>query len=317
VSSDGLDVETTYGKGNVLVKFEDVTSLRTDAPFVVVTGDVGKVRGRLLGVRDGLLLVGEDEATAQALAPDTLFPSVTQEKWDSSSLTRAKAQFRYWNAKYDMTFAATQATTDTLAFQTGFEVERRKRPTRFLTTGSFRYGTTHDNDTDGDSTTKNENELLGTMRGEYDFTKRIYSFAQGSAEYDEVESLSLRAVPRGGLGYRIIDQKDNWWTADVGPGWVYERFFGGSRNRYATIAFGTECAFALPFDVTFTCRGEYLPAVDDWKDDYLLRGSAGLAFPMTEWLSFTTNVTNTYDNTPAEDTERNSLTTTAGLSLVF
>jgi hypothetical protein len=302
----------------VLVKFEDITALRTEQPFVVVTGDEGKVTGRLLGVRDGKLLVGADEASAQALAPDTLFPSVTQEKWDSSSLTRAKAQFRYWNARYDLSFAATQATTDSLSFQTGFQLERRKRPTRFLATGSFRYGTTHDNDSDGsDSTTKNENELLGALRGEYDLTKRIYSYLQGSGEYDEVESLSLRAIPRGGLGYRIIDQEKHFWNFDIGPAWVYERFFGGSRNRYASIAFGTECSFTLPFKAVFTCRGEYLPAVDDWVDDYLLRGSAGLAFPMTEWISLTTGVTNTYDSTPAEDTERNSFTATAGAALVF
>jgi hypothetical protein len=326
VNADGLEVETTYGKGNVLVKYEDVTSLRTDEPFVVVTGDEGKVTGKLVGVRDGdKLLVGEDEASAQAIAVGTLFPSGTKEKWDSSSLRRAKALFRYWNAHYDLAFGATDSTINSVTLLTGFEVERRKDRTRLLTNASWRYGTKDDPDDDnGESTT--ENEVLGGLRGEYDLTKRIYTFASGSAEYDEVEHLSLRAIPKAGFGVHILRVEASpgkpkyFWDADVGGAWVYEDFFGDGQNdpnRYAAVAFGTDIFLTLPLGMTFTSRGEYLPAVDDWQDDYLLRGKATLAFPMSEWLSLTSSVIDTYDNTPAEDTDQNSLTLTAGLSLVF
>ena len=72
---------------------------------------------------------------------DTLHDSVTQKEFEESALLRLRSTLRYWDAQYDLSFAATDATTDTLTFSTGFEIERRKRPTRFLTIGSYRLAT--------------------------------------------------------------------------------------------------------------------------------------------------------------------------------
>lgn len=314
-TSKGLEVKTTYGKGNVLVAYEDVTALRTDAPFTVLHGDDGEAIGRLVGVRAGALLVGDDAADATAIPVDTLHDSVTQTQFDESELLQLRSSLRYWNAHYDLAFAATDATTNTMAFATGLEVERKKSPTRLLFTGGYRFGTEDDPDQDGESTT--QNELLGTARGEYDLTPLIYTFGAGAAEYDEVESLSLRATPKAGFGLHVIKTEEHTWDVDLGGAWVYERFFGGEDNNYFAIAFGSAGTFTLPFGSTLTIRGEYLPAVDDWKQDYLLRGSAALLFPMTDWLSFKSGIVDQYDNTPAEDSSQNSLTGTAGLALVF
>ena len=323
VTADGIEVETSYGKGNVLVKYEDITALRTDKPFVVIHGEEARQTGRLFGVRDGdKLLVGADEASAAPVAVGGLFPSYTEEKFNESALLRARANFRYWKAKYDLTFGATDATVNTVTLLTGFEVERRKSPTRLLTTGNWRYGTKDDPDSDP-AESKTENELLGGLRGEYDLMERLYSYAAFSAEYDEIEELSLRAVPKGGLGVHIVKVMKNktdrkhTWDVDVGPAWVYENFFGDEDHAYAAVAFGTDLFVTLPLGMTLTSRGEYLPNVEDWKNDYLLRGKATLAYPMTEWISLTASVIDDYDNTPAEDVQRNSLTLAAGVSLNF
>ena len=316
ITPKGLEVETTYGKGNVLVPYDKVTTLRTDEPFTVLSGDDDEVTGRLVGVKDGNLLIGADEASAKAVPVDSLHDSVTQKVFEESGLLRLRSALRYWDARYDLAFSGTDSTRDTVALSTGFEVERRKRPTRFLTTGSYRFGTLHDRDNSPKHSTT-ENELIGTVRGEYDLTPRIYAFAATAAEYDSVESLSLRFTPKAGPGYRIIDTETQKWQVDIGGAWVYERFFGGDDNSYASIAFGTEGSFTLPFGATLTARGSYLPAVDDWAKNYLLRGEAALLFPMTDWLAFRTGVLNQYTSQPADDAEHNSVTGTAGLSLVF
>jgi hypothetical protein len=320
VTPKGLDVKTDYGKGNVLVPYDKVTSLRTDEPFTLIVSDEDEIVGNLVGVKDGNLLVGADAASARAVPVDSLHDSVTQKEFEESQFLRLRSTLRYWNARYDLAFSGTDATRDTLSLTTGFEVERRKRPTRFLTTGSYRFGTLHDKDNDPRHQ-KTENELLGMVRGEYDVTPRIYGFAATSAEYDQIESLSLRLTPKAGPGYRIFnietESEKRLWSVDVGGAWVYERFFGGSTNSYASIAFGTEGAFSLPWGSLFTFRGSYLPAIDDWANNYLLRGEANLLFPMTSWLSFRTGVLDTYTSQPADDADHNSVTGTAGLALVF
>ena len=318
VTADGIEVETSYGKGNVLVKYEDITALRTDKPFVVIHGEEARQTGRLLGVRDGdKLLVGADEASAAAVPVGGLFPSYTEEKFNESALLRARALLRYWKARYDLTFGFDDSTVNSTSVLTGFEVERKKSPTRLLLTGSFRYGTEDDPDGLDSEESVTDNELLGTIRGEYDMTSRVYSYLAAAAEHDAVDKLSLRAVPRGGIGVHIIKEKKYWWDADVGPAWVYENFFGDEDHAYAAVAFGTEFFLTLPFGMTLTSRGEYLPNVEDWADDYMLRGKTTLAYPMTDWISLTTSLIDTYDSMPAEDTSQNSLTLTGGLALTF
>jgi hypothetical protein len=317
VGPKGLEVETRYGKGNVLVPYERVTTLATEKPFVVVHGDDGITRGRLVGVREGALLVADDAGGVTEIPVASLFDSVSAEEYDGSALTRWRSRLRYWDARYDFAFAATDATVNTLALTTGFEVERRKEPTRLLFTGGYRYGLKDDPDGDDSRESITENELIGALRGEYNLTSRIFAFAATAAEYDSVESLSLRLTPRAGLGVHVIRSERIRWDVDTAPAYVYQRYFGGSRQRYAAAAFGTDASVALPFGSTLTARGEYLPAVDDWTGDYLLRGNLALQVPMTEWLAVRSSLVNQYDNTPADDASRNSLTATAGLSLVF
>ena len=62
-------------------------------------------------------------------------------------------------------------------------------------------------------------------------------------------------------------------------------------------------------------RAEYLPAVDDWMDDYLARAEISLDMPMLEWLSFRVTIADEYDNTPAPGAQRNDFSATAGLAL--
>jgi hypothetical protein len=315
VKKDGLEVETTYGKGNVLVPYDKVTSLHTDEPFEVISGDEGEVVGKLVGVRDkDTLLVGDDPATANAVAVSSLFDSVTQAKFDESGLLRMKSRLRYWKGHYDLAFAATNATDDSVSFSTGFEVERKKEPTRFLASANYRLGT---NDPNHKPESTTENEITGLLRGEYDLTPRFYAFTSLGAEYDEVEDLSLRLTPKVGPGVHILKSDNYTWNVDAAPAYVYENYFGSHENKYWAISFGTDGSLALPWGSKLTFRGDYTPAIDDWKNDYLINAKADLTFPMTEWLSFKTGLVEQFNNAPVGDTHKNSLTGTAGVSLVF
>ena len=162
-----------------------------------------------------------------------------------------------------------------------------------------------------------ENEVRGMLRGEYDVTKRLFVFASATGEYDEIESLSVRTVPKGGLGYRIWASPSGFLTGDVGFSYVYQRFFGGETEDYPAVSFGSEAEYKLPYGAKFTARGEYLPAVTEPTTNYLLRGSADLSVPMLSWLAFKFTAFDEYNNQPAEDAKRNKLTLTAGISLLF
>jgi putative salt-induced outer membrane protein YdiY len=314
IAPGGVKFETVYGKGAIEIPWSDVERLSLEQEWVVLHGDTGEARGRVLAIEDGMLMVGTDAGSAARVDPSTIHRAFTSDEYDDSTLDALRARYRYWKGDLGFTAGLTRATNDSTNFAADLKVERRKAPTRFLGTASYRFSETKE---PGLSTTRNDNAIRGLLRGEYEFSDRLYSYASATAEYDEVQSLSFRTVPKLGVGYRVIKTEKAELNLDVGPSYVYERFFGGDENDYFAIAFGGNCSYLFPKGIEFSCRGEYLPAVDDWTDNYLLRGSAQLSIPMLDWLSFRFLVEDEYNSTPAPGTVHNRLTMTAGLAANF
>jgi putative salt-induced outer membrane protein YdiY len=265
-------------------------------------------------VSETQVIVGDDPDNAIAIEVSTIFRSFTEQEFSDSTFDRLKSRYRHWRGSFDFGFAATQATIDTGLIDFGFEAERKKEPTRLLMLMRYRYAIQQEQD---EPENVIENELRGLLRGEYDITKRWFAFASITGEYDEIESLSLRSVPKGGLGYKIWEAEKGFLSADLGMSYVYQEFFGGSTDSYTAVSFGTEAKYQLPYSAVFTARGEYLPSVSEPTGNYLLRGSTAVAVPMLSWLAVKLTLFDEYNNRPAEGAQRNKFTITAGLSMLF
>jgi len=133
-----------------------------------------------------------------------------------------------------------------------------------------------------------------------------------------VERLSLLAVPRLGVGYKVYESENAWLSLDAGGAYVYERYFGGSTIQYPGLALGAESDWKLPIlGASWHNRLDYTPSFEDFLGDYLLRFETALLIPMWEAISFRVSIVNLYDSTPAEGTDENSLATLVGLSYGF
>jgi hypothetical protein len=315
VSADGVEFKPDYGSGSIVVPLDKIEAIDASQEFYFVHGtDAHGTRGRLLAVRDGRLLVGATESEATEIDPATLHQVYDAEAMDGASgwLRRATA---LWHGSFDFGFGATQSTIDTLSLATGFVADRKKRPSRVTFSAGYRYGTKKEK---GEEETTDENEIKGMLRGEYDLMPKLFGFASQDAEYDEIEDLSIRAVPKAGLGYRLWDSKEGLFQLEAGGAYVYEKFFGGDDNGYFGIAFGKLLEWKLPWLGTeFHWRTDYLPAVDDFTGDYLIRTEAALLVPMVSWLKLKIGVEDDYDSTPAEDTDHNTLVTSIGLAATY
>lgn len=314
LTSGGLQFETVYGKGAIEIPWSDLERVSSDGEWVVLHGDDGEARGRLLAVEGGMLLIGDDPATAERIDPATIHSSFTLEEYADSTWDALRARYRYWKGDFSLTGGLTQAATDSSNLASDLQITRERQPTRLLLSASYRYSDTKEK---GLPRTKNDNAIRGLVRGEYELGERLYTYTSVTGEYDEIQSLSFRTVPKAGIGYRIIKTGKAELNADVGPSYVYERFFGGDTNDYFAIAFGSSCRYDLPISAKFECRGEYLPAVDDWAGNYLLRGYGQVSVPLLEWLSFRLRAEDEYTSQPAEDADHNRLTLTAGLGVTF
>jgi putative salt-induced outer membrane protein YdiY len=319
VTATTIEFTTDYGGGSLSIPVENVESIRSERDWFFIHGDDGETRGRLLAIRDGSFIVGQDEATATAIETGTV-----HEVYDAAAMDGSIGWFRrataLWHGTFDIGYGLVRSTTDTTNFATGLTLDRNKAPSRVTFVASYRYATQKQDDDDpltddGEETT--ENEARGMLRGEYDIASKVYWYGSGDAEYDEIESLSYRLVPKTGLGYRFWNTETFLLQADLGGAYVYENFFGSDDAGYFSIAFGKLLEWDMPWlDSELRWKTDYLPAVDDWGD-FLVRSEAALLVPMISWLKFRIGVSETYDSSPAEDTDKNTLAMTAGLAAVF
>ena len=81
--------------------------------------------------------------------------------------------------------------------------------------------------------------------------------------------------------------------------------------------FGGNLEAELPYGSTLKFGAEYLPAISDWQDNYLIRAAGDWTMPIIGWLDFKIAVFDIYNNKPPPDIDRNTFTSTAGLSFRF
>jgi len=314
LSGAGIQFDPEYGKGTLTIKWADIENIKTDKPFQVLYGEDQEVDAPLQGIVSGKLMVG-----TTAIDPTTIETGAATGGAGLSCRERVRSAWRYWSGHLDLGLNVQQSSTDTTGFLASFGTVRTKDPTKFTLGADYRYGTEKKK---GESSTTVQDQLLGLIREDYSFTPRFYGFASGDATYDGIQRLSIRGVPKAGLGYVFWEEqldadRRNFLQGEAGPSWVYERYFGGSDKNYFAVAFGALAGYYLPLGAHFDWRLDYLPAVDNFTTDYLVRTEASLTAPLIDPISAKFVLRDEYNNSPASGSERNSLFLTLGLSILW
>lgn len=311
IEAAGIVIEPAFGKGSVTISYDTIESIESERNFSVLYGDSEEVLGKIVGFESGHLLIGAGHDTAVTVAPESIFAGSpfngSRTNWD-----RLRSRWRYWSASADAGLSYFDATTDTLQASVGVGAERRRAGTRLLMQSGYRFSTEKQQ---GEGANTLTNELRGLVKGEYDITPRFLLLASLDGEYDEIERLSFRGVPKLGLGYRILKTSSAFLQLESAPSYVYERFFGGDTNDFFGISFGAELGATLPLGSELTWRLDYLPAIDNWTEDYLIRSQAALTMPLVSVFHLRFAVANQYDNTPASGIDRNEIQTTLGIAV--
>ena len=98
VTSEGVVFQTDYGKGQITIGFADIQALSTEKPRVVLYGESEETVGRLIGLHDGKLLVGEQVLTAKRIDVTKILRAIPQEQANFLS-EQLRNHFRFWSAE--------------------------------------------------------------------------------------------------------------------------------------------------------------------------------------------------------------------------
>ncbi len=314
IDESSVRFATVYGKGAIEIELKDIQAITTDKNYLIVFGDDERVHGRILGVEQQHLVLGDDPESAALIPIDSVITGVSVARYDSSLLARLRQEFHYWKANFDVAVKFEDGVVEQRTVSLGANVERRKKPTRFV--ADFRYSF-EDHGTNEVARTTTRDEANGFFHGELDWSEKAFIYGFGAAERDALRSIDLRAYPHAGIGYRFIDAKDALVHITGGLGYVYEDFSVLPTNRYVAAALGLEIFYAFDNGIEFRTRGVYLPSLSDWNKDWLFRSTAELSLPLVDPISLKIRLTEVYDNNPAPNIGNNKFTTSVGISFRY
>jgi hypothetical protein len=352
VSPEGLAFRTEYGSGDITIAWADLEKIDSDREMVLAYGDEGEfATGRVLAVDGDDILFGSDSDSAIRVPIASIYGGFDQEAWDNSLLTRLRARYRHWEASLAVSGSTTQAATNSQSLQIDLDVARRKDKTRVLFEGNYLVADSEDEiDDEKDQISK---RVFTQLRGEHDIIARGYVFGTQSFEWDKVNDLKARVIPRVGVGYRVIEQEWGFVAAEIAPAFIYEakrddcnansivgvlpgptpscgqfeddpdnpgqiRQDGrrSTYNNYWALSMGGRSEATLPYGSKITASVDYFPNVEDWGS-YLVRARSVFTLPVLDWVSLRISLDNTYDSEAPDDARNNRLTGAIGLAATF
>ena len=117
------------------------------------------------------------------------------------------------------------------------------------------------------------------------------------------------------VGYYFIKNDQTRLSAEIGPGYIYEKQGGDERGYFAL-------RLAEKFEHKFNDKTkiwqsfEVLPEIEDF-DNYIINAELGVETQLVQKLALRSYVQDTYDNQPAPGREKNDIKLVTALVYKF
>jgi hypothetical protein len=310
--TDGITYRTDFGKGAVTTAYTDLEGVSSRAAFRIVYGDGQEAVGRLIGFKDGRLMIGDSPTTIIHVPVEGIQVCVLARDYYGSWWTRLKTDYRHWRANLSLGFIFEEGAVEKRKLEFGLSVARRKRPTRFVFDFRYAYEIQQTVDTP-EETTKDEFDTF--LLGEYDIYENIYLFVRPAAERDIPRLIRLRTYTAAGIGYRLIDKDRRTLFFPVGIGYVNEDFIDFGDDSYVSAYLGLEGLYEFTNGMVLSGTILYMPDISEPGRNWLFRWLIDFTLPIYDPLALRLRIREENDNNPDPAVGDNKFTTT--LALIF
>ena len=247
-----------------------------------------------------VLLSAASAVSVQAQLQTNAPPAKPKAKWTSS----AAAGLTLTSGNSKTTLATVTAATDGKWDHSELSIEADGSYGRSKTTGQ--------------STATTTAELLhGFVQYNWLFTDRAYGFGRVEGLHDGVADINYRATLSAGVGYYFVKNAHTDLSADVGPGYVFQKL-GNDSISYATVRVGEKFHQALSDRARLWETAEILPQVDK-LDNYIVNAEIGIEADLTKDQKFSLRsyVTDTFNNRPAAGRQKNDMMWVTAIAYKF
>ena len=295
--------------GEVTVPWDAITSVKSDNPLYVKLPTGQEVNGKI-STAGTTVEVQTPAATATAPIGQvaTIRNAAEQQRYER---LLSPNWFDLWAGYVDLGFSLARGNSHTDTLTTAFNAARattNDKTVLFLnqiySTGSIRgiTGPTAD-------------AVRGGISYDRDINKRWFWQLLNTDEYDTFQSLDLRFVGGGGLGYHAI--KNDRTTLDllVGADYTHEAFTGNIVRNLGEVNVGDDFTHKITGVTSVTQSFRFYEAPS--SGEYRLAFDAGGATTIKKWLSWQLTVSDRYLSAPVFGRKSNDILLTTGLRATF
>ncbi len=218
------------------------------------------------------------------------------------------SQREVWRGAFDVNYAGHRGTADSDSLILDLRAERHREPWRLrLRSRYFR-------------ALKNRalsgNEWLWGGRVDRFFSPRLFVFASGDFEFDEIEKVDLRSVYAVGFGSDLLVSEARTLSISGGTGYTRESFRNGTRRESFSGVFRQEFRHRLSSRSHWEQQFHFLQDLRD-APRFKLRIESAVRVRVSELLTVRFGISDAYDHRPQPGVQRNEVTFTTGLGIIF
>lgn len=314
VKKDGGNV-TIQSKnfGTVVVKWDDIASVTTDKAVNVVLPDERTVKANI-ETRDGKIEVAAQPA--EVVAPADIVALRNDKEQAAYERFLHPGPLDLWVVTGSLNFAGTKGNAATSTLTTPFNFVRQSNTSK--TTAYF-------NSIRAKATVDRETALTAkAVRGGWGYsrniTKKLFANFFNDYEYDQFQSLDLRAVFGGGLGYSLWKSERGALSLVGGAAYNHEKFAPVDEPSFTRNS--AEAYWGDDFSYKLNSRTNLVQSFRMFNNltnggEYRINFDIGATTHLTKWLNWNVSVSDRYLSNPVHGRLNNDLLYSTGLGFSF
>jgi len=318
--SDGktLVIKTDYA-GEVTVKYDSIQAIDSTADLNI-------------GLSDGKTVVGAVTTSGENLVVTTKTAGPVEAPKSSVATLRSPAEEEVyqkklhpgwaegWQGGVDLGFALTRGNSQTKNLNIAVNADRVGFHDKLHLYMNSIYAT---NDLPTASPHTTANAIGGGARYDRDLTKRLFAFVNADFFHDELQTLDLRSIVGGGLGFHAIKRESTTLDLLAGGNYTHESYSAPfdpnlpnvTSRSLGALTLGDEFSHKvrntvitqnLYFYPDLTHTGEYR-----WKFQF------GTVTKISKWLGWQNSFGDIYVSDPPFGKKKNDLLLSTGLNFSF
>jgi putative salt-induced outer membrane protein YdiY len=160
------------------------------------------------------------------------------------------------------------------------------------------------------------NRMDGSIKSDYDLTRRLYIYNLAGGGYDEIRRIDRRYETGPGLGVHLVRRTNVVLKTEFGVNYQAQYLADDTETEKFFFRLAEEAGWKITPKLSFDEKFEFFPQVENFGI-YRFRFESNIRYSLLNNLFFTVTVIDQYDSAPAEGIGPNDLQVRSTIGVKF